>query len=221
MGGEAGVGKTRLADRVRRARRRRPGRPRWSAAASTSRTAGCRSAPFVEALRDHARGLDDAARICWRPAARAGRLLPDLVEPPTGPAPAISASAQGRLFELALGLLGRMAADRPLLLVLEDLHWSDRSTRDLLAFLVRNLRAERIVIVATYRSDELYRGHPLRRSSPSSIAAGGSPARPAPVRPRRARRASRRAPRLAAGARRSSSPSSSARRATRSSPRSL
>ena len=55
-----------------------------------------------------------------------------------------------------------MAADRPLLLVLEDLHWSDRSTRDLLAFLVRNLRAERIVIVATYRSDELYRGHPLR-----------------------------------------------------------
>ena len=48
------------------------------------------------------------------------------------------------------------------MLVLEDLHWSDRSTRDLLAFLVRNLRAERIVLVATYRSDELYRGHPLR-----------------------------------------------------------
>ena len=48
------------------------------------------------------------------------------------------------------------------MLVLEDLHWSDRSTRDLLAFLVRNLRAERLVLVATYRSDELYRGHPLR-----------------------------------------------------------
>ena len=48
------------------------------------------------------------------------------------------------------------------MLVLEDLHWSDRSTRDLLAFLVRNLRAERLLLVATYRSDELYRGHPLR-----------------------------------------------------------
>jgi predicted ATPase len=57
----------------------------------------------------------------------------------------------------------------------EDLHWADQSTRDLLAFLVRNLRRERILAVFTYRSDEprtdrlgpwlaeLDRGGPVRR----------------------------------------------------------
>ena len=49
-----------------------------------------------------------------------------------------------------------------MVLVVEDLHWSDRSTRDLLVFLIRNLRSERVLLVATYRTDELYRGHPLR-----------------------------------------------------------
>jgi DNA-binding CsgD family transcriptional regulator/tetratricopeptide (TPR) repeat protein len=44
----------------------------------------------------------------------------------------------------------------------EDLHWADRSTRDLLAFLVRNLRHGRLLLVMTYRSDELHRRHPLR-----------------------------------------------------------
>ena len=40
------------------------------------------------------------------------------------------------------------------MLVVEDLHWADRSTRDLLAFLVRNLRRERVLLVVTYRNDE-------------------------------------------------------------------
>src|SRR4029453_2709217 len=63
-------------------------------------------------------------------------------------------STQSRLFELVLGLLGRLAEQTPLVLVVEDLHWADRSTRDLLAFLVRNLRRERVLLVATYRDDE-------------------------------------------------------------------
>src|SRR4029453_10276754 len=49
-----------------------------------------------------------------------------------------------------------------LLLVIEDLHWADRSTRDLLAFLIRTLRGGRVALVASYRSDELHRRHPLR-----------------------------------------------------------
>ena len=44
---------------------------------------------------------------------------------------------------------------------MEDLHWADRSTRDLLAFLVRNARDERLFVVATFRTDELHRRHPL------------------------------------------------------------
>ena len=63
-------------------------------------------------------------------------------------------AAQSRLFELLLGLLGRLAEQAPLVLVVEDLHWADRSTRDLLAFLVRNLRRERVLLVVTYRDDE-------------------------------------------------------------------
>ena len=67
-----------------------------------------------------------------------------------------------QLLELILGLLGRLSARRPLLLVLEDLHWSDQSTRELVAFLIRSLRGVRVVLLATYRSDELNRRHPLR-----------------------------------------------------------
>jgi DNA-binding CsgD family transcriptional regulator/tetratricopeptide (TPR) repeat protein len=63
-------------------------------------------------------------------------------------------TAQGRLFELLLGMLRRLAAKEPVLLVVEDIHWADRSTVDVLAFLTRNLRDEPILLVATYRTDE-------------------------------------------------------------------
>ncbi|HEY4729442.1 MAG TPA: hypothetical protein VIJ32_14940, partial [Actinomycetes bacterium] len=66
------------------------------------------------------------------------------------------------MFELLLVLLERLGAERPAVLVVEDLHWADRSTRDLLAFLHRNLRHGRLLLVMTYRSDELHRRHPLR-----------------------------------------------------------
>jgi DNA-binding CsgD family transcriptional regulator len=55
-----------------------------------------------------------------------------------------------------------LAASRPLLLVIEDVHWIDRSSRDLLAFLVRAARRDPIAVVVTYRPDELHKGHPLR-----------------------------------------------------------
>ena len=61
----------------------------------------------------------------------------------------------GRLYELLFDLLGRLAAEgTPLLVVLEDIHWADHSTLALLAFLARNLRTERIAILATYRVDD-------------------------------------------------------------------
>ena len=59
-------------------------------------------------------------------------------------------------------LLTDLAADAPVVLVLEDLHWADGSTRRLLSFLVARLRAQRIMIVGTYRGDDLHRRHPLR-----------------------------------------------------------
>jgi DNA-binding CsgD family transcriptional regulator len=94
----------------------------------------------------------DAVRQLIGPSwAELAHLLPSLGEPASGPA---GQAAQARLFELLLGLLGRLGEQAPLLLVVEDLHWADRSTRELLGFLVRNLRAERLLVVVTYRSDE-------------------------------------------------------------------
>jgi predicted ATPase/DNA-binding CsgD family transcriptional regulator len=159
LAGDAGVGKTRLvAELVARARRR----------GAAALVGGCLDVeegrlpfgPFAEALRSHVRTLDAPAR-----AALGGDELASMVPElrvAGHEATADRALVPGQLFELVLGLIGRLAAAAPLVLVVEDLHWADRSTRDLLAFLVRNLRSERVLVIATYRDDELCRGHPLR-----------------------------------------------------------
>ena len=172
IGGEAGVGKTRLVGEVVAAAR---------AAGVTVLHGGCVElggegvpfAPLVEALRAFVRDLDEPAlarMVPGRSRVELARLLPEL-GPPAGPGAGDRAafggdpgpwSEQGRLFELLLGLLERLGSEHPALLVVEDLHWADRSTRDLLAFLVRNLRHGRLLLVMTYRSDELHRRHPLR-----------------------------------------------------------
>ena len=71
-------------------------------------------------------------------------------------------ASQAGLFEQLLALFASAARDRPLVLVLEDFHWADRSTCDFASFLIRATRREPIALVVTYRSDELRRGHPLR-----------------------------------------------------------
>jgi ATP/maltotriose-dependent transcriptional regulator MalT len=73
----------------------------------------------------------------------------------------VGSASQARLFEVFLGLLERLADRSPTVLVTEDLHWADRSTLDLLTFLVRNMRAP-LLLVLTYRTDDLHRRHPLR-----------------------------------------------------------
>ncbi|WP_217145638.1 AAA family ATPase, partial [Streptomyces sp. AC627_RSS907] len=69
---------------------------------------------------------------------------------------------RARLFELTARLLERLATERTLVLVIEDLHWADRSTRELLGYLFRSVQRARLVILATYRSDDIHRRHPLR-----------------------------------------------------------
>jgi DNA-binding CsgD family transcriptional regulator len=100
-----------------------------------------------------------------RPLARSGS-LPEAVAPllpGLGAArPDRGEDAQPRLFEGLLSLLDDLGQERPVLLVLEDLQWADRSTRAALRFLGRSLTTERVLLVASYRSDELDRGHPLR-----------------------------------------------------------
>ena len=75
----------------------------------------------------------------------------------------VSSSGQARLFEWLLTLVCKLSADRPLIWVIEDVQWSDRSTLDLVGFLARNLRSENVVLLLTLRTDELDREHPIRR----------------------------------------------------------
>jgi len=118
--------------------------------------------PLADALREGAAG-PAAEAVAGALAARPvlGQLLPDRAGPESGEGEA-SGLAQQQLFGAVLGLLAELAAAQPVLLVLEDLHWADQSTRDLVTFLSRVLHRERVAVVVTYRTDDLYRRHPLR-----------------------------------------------------------
>jgi len=141
IGGEAGIGKTRL---VRH----------FTAEAAEAEVlyGGCVDlsggdlpfVPFTAALRGHAGSL--------------AALLPEDVQADTD-------TARARLFEEVLTRFAGLCARRPVVFVIEDIHWIDRSSLDLLSFLVHNQQAAgALLCVVTYRSDELERAHPLRRS---------------------------------------------------------
>ncbi|WP_436760506.1 helix-turn-helix transcriptional regulator [Streptosporangium sp. V21-05] len=150
VGGDAGIGKTRLITELA---------GRAEAAGFAVLVGQCAELgdalpylPLADALRS-ARGELRAA-LDARPVL--GRLLPGGTDPgresPSG-------LTQQQLFGSVLGFLSA----QPVLLVLEDLHWADQSTRDLLVFLSRMLQTERVCLVGTYRTDDLHRRHPLRR----------------------------------------------------------
>ena len=109
------------------------------------------------------------ARPRRRPGVRRALATPRAARwPRSSPASATSerrddeATAQARLFDGLLELLELLAGDDGLLLTIEDLHWADRSTRAFLVYLASSLCRERVLVVTTYRPDELHRRHPLR-----------------------------------------------------------
>ena len=166
MPGEAGVGKTRLVDEFARRRRAEGVRVLVGGCIELGEE-GVPFAPVIQALRTMLRTLEPETARRWVGHGRddLARLLPELGGPPAGDGQAVGpelTSAQGRLFELLLGLLERVAGERPTVLVVEDMHWADQSTRDLLGFLIRGLRSPGLLLVLTYRADELHRRHPLR-----------------------------------------------------------
>ncbi len=162
VGGEAGIGKTRLVTE-------------FTAGAATSGVrllaGGCLDlgaeglpfAPFAAMLRELVRDLGAdgvAALLPARATHEFARLLPEFGEAGTEPDPAF---ARARLFEQMLALLERLAEAGPVVMIIEDAHWADRSTRDLMAFLVGSQQVlDGVLIVVSYRSDELHRTHPLR-----------------------------------------------------------
>jgi DNA-binding CsgD family transcriptional regulator/tetratricopeptide (TPR) repeat protein len=153
VGGEAGVGKTRVVAELT-GRCAADGIRVLAGGCVPVAEGGLPFAPIVEVLRGllaelGAGAIRELTGPSWPELAR---LLPALGEPAVTAPP--GREGQGRVFELVLGLLGRLGEQTPLVVVVEDLHWADRSTRDLLAFLARNLRRERVLLVVIYRSDE-------------------------------------------------------------------
>ncbi|QGV78354.1 helix-turn-helix transcriptional regulator [Streptomyces ficellus] len=160
VGGEAGVGKTRLLEEFL---------GEACSQGAVVALGGCVEigadglpfAPFSTALRDLRRKLpDELAAAARGQEGELARLLPELGDA-AGPEP-YNEDSTARLFELTVRLLERVAADRTVVLALEDLHWADASTRHLLAYLFRTLHRGRLVVVATYRADDIHRRHPLR-----------------------------------------------------------
>ena len=124
-------------------------------------------APLAAALRPLARELDPGELEQIPGYEELGRLLPELGGAEGGRVGGAASMleeplAQSRLFEVMLGLLATLGSEAPVVLVIEDLHWADRSTRDFLSFLSRNAGQLRLLTICTYRSDELHRRHPLR-----------------------------------------------------------
>jgi DNA-binding NarL/FixJ family response regulator len=166
VAGDAGIGKTRLIGELVQRAERDGARVLVGECMQLGET-GLPFGPIVSALRPlvHNEEPGRLDELLGPGRVELARLLPDLGNATIGDrhdTPRTAVASQARLFEVVLGLLRRLADEAPLVLVLEDLHWADPSTRDLLRFLVRSARAARILFVASYRSDELHRRHPLR-----------------------------------------------------------
>ncbi|HEU4541902.1 MAG TPA: AAA family ATPase [Jiangellaceae bacterium] len=158
LGGEAGVGKSRLIHEFV-----------GEAIAQDARVIlgqcvelggdGLPFAPIAGALRDLSGQLGTERLV--EIAGPGGSVLPTLL-PELGESGETISDGRGRLFEVVTVLLERASVERPLVFVVEDLHWADASTRDLLRFAIRALDGARVLIIASYRSDEIHRRHPLR-----------------------------------------------------------
>jgi len=160
LGGESGVGKTRVVSELER---------RMDDTALVLRGDSVEQgdgelpyAPVLGALRPLVRERHPALQeLSAGSRAQLAGLLPGLDD--GGPvAERDDPSAQLRLFEALLELLDLLSESSPLVLILEDMHWADRSTRTFVSFLARSLRQERVMVLLTYRTDELYRRHALR-----------------------------------------------------------
>ncbi|MBT2487573.1 AAA family ATPase [Streptomyces sp. ISL-96] len=159
VGGEAGVGKTRLVEEFFEAACRQDAVVVVGGCVEIGAD-GLPFAPFSTALRALRRMLpDEVAAAAAGQEGELARLLPELGETTRDQH---SEDGMTRLFELTVRLLERITADRTVVLALEDLHWADTSTRHLLAYLFRTLRRGRLVVVGTYRADDIHRRHPLR-----------------------------------------------------------
>ncbi|UOX99860.1 helix-turn-helix transcriptional regulator [Blastococcus sp. PRF04-17] len=173
LAGDAGVGKTRLLDELTTRAADRGVRVLTGHCVDLG-DVGLPHLPFVDLLRPVAADPSLAPNAAANPvlaALLAGRPVSvpavaegrDLSRPlPHRAAPQPVDDGRLQLFESVAGLICELASSGPLLVVLEDVHWADRSSRDLLRYLLARLSDEPVALVASYRADDLHRRHPLR-----------------------------------------------------------
>jgi DNA-binding CsgD family transcriptional regulator len=142
IAGDAGVGKSRLVAELC-TRMRASGATVLAGHCVNLPDGGLPYLPFVDAFRQ----LDTPAWHWLEPHLRGG---------------AAETLGQLQLYEAVVELLFELSEQSPVCLVVEDLHWADRPSRDLLRYLIGRLERERLGLVLTYRSDDLHRRHPLR-----------------------------------------------------------
>jgi tetratricopeptide (TPR) repeat protein len=157
VAGEAGVGKSRLVHELVSA-----------ADAATVLVGGCVGvgrdvlpyAPFTEILDELTarQGAPTVRALGGTTADELGRLCPALAD---GSTSEVTRASGSRLFAALRCLIGGLAQREPLLLVVEDLHWSDAGTRDLLGLLAHRL-PPRVLLVLTVRTDEADEPRALR-----------------------------------------------------------
>ena len=162
LGGGPGIGKTRLAGEL----------AREAHAGGTVLYGGCQEEalvsyqPFVEALRHYVRSesLDGALTRFGAGGVELARLIPELAQQlPHGPeaVPDDPETRRYLMFEAVSALLSEACGRAPVLLVLDDLHWADRSTLQLLRHLVRAQDEAALLILGSYRDLEVAPEHPL------------------------------------------------------------
>ena len=128
--------------------------------------------PWVDAFRagqvERERNIVESLGTVWR--AQLSRLLPEIAGRDATP---LSGQRDDRqLFESVAQVIQRFADSDPLLLVLEDLHWADEMSVRLLAFVCRRIQAERVVVIATAREEELEHAPLLHRTLEDLAQAG-------------------------------------------------
>ncbi|MDX6663271.1 MAG: eukaryotic-like serine/threonine-protein kinase [Solirubrobacterales bacterium] len=162
--GEPGIGKTRSAEELATYARVNGAKVYWGRCLEDD--AAPAYFPWSRAIRDYVREADPVA-LAWEMgsgAAEIARIVPEVAERVSDLQPAAEADseqARFRLFDAIATFLTGASRDRPLVLILDDLHWADEPTLLLLKFLARQLADSGLLIVATYRDVELGRHHPL------------------------------------------------------------
>src|SRR5262245_24762383 len=170
VAGEPGIGKSELADRLGGEAASRGAKVLWG------RSWEGEGAPpywpwtqIIRAQLEDGEGTD-LASIFGAATPYVAQIIPEvrdrLLDLPTPP-PLDSEQARFRLFDAITTYLKRAAEIRPLVMILDDIHWADKSSLLLLRFLAREMVESRLLVLATYRDVEVSRGHPLAEVLPS------------------------------------------------------